>query len=92
MCDDIFDDYDDVDDSFDDDNNNDADFEDEGCEVDDLIGDDDDFGQAYPTRNPSHDDCHAGLDMEDFLFGAGLGYELWFEERRRRRLRNTDDF
>jgi len=88
MCDDIFDDYD----NFDDNGNNDADFEDEGCEVDDLIGDDDDFGQASPSINSSHDDCHAGLDMDDFILGAGFGYELGLEERRRRRLRNTDNF
>jgi hypothetical protein len=88
MCDDILDDFDD---SFDD-INNDADFEDEGCEVDDLIGDDDDFMQASPTINSNPDDCHAGLDMDDFILGAGLGFELGLDERRRRRLRNTDKF
>ena len=82
MCDDIFDDYD----EFDDGDNNDADFEDEGCEVDD-----DDFGQAVNSAGPNHDDCMEGIEL-DVILAAGFGYEMGYGERRRRRRRDTDEF
>ena len=87
MCDDIFDDYD----EFDEGDNNDADFEDEGCEVDDLIGDDDDFGQAVNSAGPNHDDCMEGIEL-DVILAAGFGYEMGYGERRRRQRRDTDEF
>lgn len=88
MCDDYDDFNDSFDNSFDDGDNNDADFEDAGCEVDDLIGDDDDFGPASVHSEQSLDDCPDGMDWENFMMAVGLGYEMGLEEKRRKRLRD----
>lgn len=74
MCDDSFDDYDDLDDGF---------------EGDDFENDND-FGPPSTDTEPSHDD-YDGIDWLDFTLGMGLGQELAYGERRKRR-RDMDEF
>lgn len=63
------------DDDFEDFEDGDADFE----------GVDDDFGLPSTDAGPNHDDCSDGIDWHDFTLGVGLGQELAYGERRRRR-------
>jgi len=62
-------------------------FDDEGEE---LEGVDDDFGPPSINAVPNHDDCQKGIDWDDFTLGMGLGQELAYGERRKRR-RDQDD-
>lgn len=77
MCDDIFDDR------FDDGDNNDNDFEDECREDDDLIGDDDDFGQAVNFAVGNQDDFPNHIEWQKFIADVGFGYEMGQDEKLR---------
>jgi len=48
-------------------------------------GDDDDFGPTSIDAGPNHDDCAGRIDWDDFTLGMGLGQELAYGERRKKR-------
>jgi len=79
MCDEDFDDC------FDDGDNNTGDFEGEEYEDDEFEGIDDDFGPPSISAGSNTDDCADGIDWQDFTLGMGLGQELAYGERRRKR-------
>jgi hypothetical protein len=76
---DYFDDYDE------------DDFMDDDCQSDEYDGVDDDFGKTSNHAEPNNDDVPDGFDWGDFSLGMGLGYELGYGERRRKR-RDDEDF
>jgi len=52
---------------------------------DDFDGIDEDFGEPSNHAYPNPDDCPHGFDLDEFTLGMGLGQELAYGERRRRR-------
>jgi hypothetical protein len=74
------------------DNFEDSDFDEGDYEGDEFDGVDDDFGETSNHAEPDYDDVPDGFDWEDyFTLGMGLGYELGYGDRRRKR-RDDDVF